>query len=60
MRCVWLQGWAVEPGTFRIFYCTGWDEAVLEYRRIGPNGERQKVRASGAATGMVVRVRLHV
>lgn len=35
-------GWAVEPDMFRIFYCTGWDDAVLEYRRVGPNGERRK------------------
>lgn len=26
--------WSFEPQLFRIFYCTGWDEAVLQYRRV--------------------------
>ncbi|EFJ40325.1 hypothetical protein VOLCADRAFT_119992 [Volvox carteri f. nagariensis] len=26
--------WSFEPNLFRIFYCTGWDEAVLQYRRV--------------------------
>ncbi|KAF5835213.1 sucrose-6F-phosphate phosphohydrolase-domain-containing protein [Dunaliella salina] len=45
-------GWAVEPDMFRIFYCTGWDEAVLEYRRVGPNGERRKGMESLTMVGI--------
>ncbi|GFR50917.1 hypothetical protein Agub_g13235 [Astrephomene gubernaculifera] len=26
--------WSFEPDLFRIFYCTGWEEAVLQYRRV--------------------------
>jgi hypothetical protein len=25
---------------FRIFYCTGWEETVLHYRRVLPGGTR--------------------
>ncbi|GLC57318.1 hypothetical protein PLESTB_001211200 [Pleodorina starrii] len=28
------KSWSFEPDLFRIFYCTGWEEAVLQYRRV--------------------------
>ncbi|KAG2492426.1 hypothetical protein HYH03_009369 [Edaphochlamys debaryana] len=26
--------WSFEPQLFRVFYCTGWEETVLQYRRV--------------------------
>lgn len=29
-----LQIWSFEPPLFRMFYCTGWEETVFNYRRV--------------------------
>ncbi len=38
------QTWSFEPQLFRVFYCTGWDEAVLQYRRVVRGQPLTKVR----------------
>lgn len=40
-RGVVNMAWAVGQPMFRIYYCTGWEDVVLNYRRILASGERE-------------------
>lgn len=42
------QIWSFLPDLFRVFYCTGWEEAVLNYRRVVNGQPLTKVCGGGA------------
>eukprot|EP00798_Chlamydomonas_sp_ICE-L_P011613 gene11613-34320_t len=41
--------WSYEPDLFRIFYCTGWENTVMHYKRCYPNGKKLPQVSMGTA-----------
>ncbi len=45
-----VKEWSYDADIFRIFYCTGWDDTVLHYRRVTKGEEPSKVSACARHT----------
>jgi hypothetical protein len=45
------KAWSYLPDVFRLFYCTGWADTVLHYRRVLPGGTQASGRGGPEIAG---------